>query len=32
VADGSWSADDARRIARMVCADNARRAYRLAGT
>ncbi len=32
VADGSWSADDARRIARMVCADNARRAYRLDGT
>jgi uncharacterized protein len=31
VADGSWSQDDGRRIARMVCADNARRAYGLDG-
>jgi len=31
VADGSWSHDDAQRIARMVCADNARRAYGLDG-
>ena len=31
VADGSWSPEDARRIARMVCADNARRAYGLDG-
>jgi predicted TIM-barrel fold metal-dependent hydrolase len=29
VTDGAWSADDARRIARMVCSENARRAYRL---
>jgi predicted TIM-barrel fold metal-dependent hydrolase len=29
IADGAWSADDARRIAGMVCAENARRAYRL---
>jgi predicted TIM-barrel fold metal-dependent hydrolase len=31
VANGSWSHDDGRRIARMVCADNARRAYGLDG-
>jgi predicted TIM-barrel fold metal-dependent hydrolase len=31
VSDGSWSHEDARRIARMVCADNARRAYGLDG-
>jgi predicted TIM-barrel fold metal-dependent hydrolase len=31
VADGSWSHEDARRIAGMVCADNARRAYGLDG-
>ena len=29
VADGSWSAADAERLARMVTSDNARRAYRL---
>jgi predicted TIM-barrel fold metal-dependent hydrolase len=29
VADSAWSAEDARRVARMVCADNARRAYGL---
>jgi predicted TIM-barrel fold metal-dependent hydrolase len=29
VTDGAWSAEDARRIARMVCAENARRAYGL---
>jgi predicted TIM-barrel fold metal-dependent hydrolase len=29
VGEGAWSADDARRIAAMVCADNARRAYAL---
>ena len=29
VADNAWSADDARRIAQLVCADNARRAYAL---
>ena len=28
---GAWSADDARRIATMICADNARRAYGLDG-
>ena len=32
VGEGAWSADDARRIAQMVCADNARRAYGLDGT
>jgi uncharacterized protein len=31
VAEDSWSAADARRIAEMVCAGNARRAYGLAG-
>jgi predicted TIM-barrel fold metal-dependent hydrolase len=29
IAEGSWSAEDAQRIARMVCSDNARRAYHL---
>jgi predicted TIM-barrel fold metal-dependent hydrolase len=29
--NGSWSADDAERVARMVCSDNARRAYHLDG-
>ncbi|MEI4271509.1 amidohydrolase family protein [Klenkia sp. LSe6-5] len=29
VEDGAWTADDAHRVARMVGADNARRAYRL---
>lgn len=29
VADGSWSADDAERVARMICSENARRAYGL---
>jgi predicted TIM-barrel fold metal-dependent hydrolase len=29
IAEGSWSADDAQRIARLVCSDNARRAYQL---
>ena len=32
VADGAWSADDAGRIARMICADNARRGYGLDNT
>jgi predicted TIM-barrel fold metal-dependent hydrolase len=31
VGDGSWSHEDALRIARMVCADNARHAYGLDG-
>jgi len=31
VADDAWSADDARRIAQLVCAGNARRAYGLDG-
>jgi uncharacterized protein len=31
VADDAWSAQDARRIAQMICADNARRAYALDG-
>jgi uncharacterized protein len=31
VAEGAWSAADARRIAEMVCAGNARRAYGLDG-
>jgi hypothetical protein len=29
IADGSWSASDAERLARMVTSENARRAYRL---
>jgi predicted TIM-barrel fold metal-dependent hydrolase len=29
VADGAWSSADAERVARMVCSENARRAYRL---
>jgi uncharacterized protein len=31
VADDAWSAQDARRIAEMICTDNARRAYALDG-
>jgi predicted TIM-barrel fold metal-dependent hydrolase len=31
VAAGAWSTDDARRIARLVCAENAHRAYGLDG-
>jgi uncharacterized protein len=31
IADDTWSADDARRVAQMICADNARRAYALDG-
>jgi len=29
VVEGSWSTTDARRVARMIAADNAHRAYRL---
>lgn len=32
VSEGSWSAADARRIAAMICAGNARRAYGLEGS